>query len=208
MTSTGSRGSVGSDWRRFARSLPLSERQPMWNHTSHGCGSSSTRPSGCRIRRPHRLEVWPGGNGSARISSMSDRPGGWPRTFPPATLDGAGVVDLFASVADPEHGGSARAKVPRPARTTERDRLGWRGLNGSPTILHSAIPARRPGRTLPPRPMAGLDPVCQSGRQAPMPPERLEDVLTKHERLGGLRHGRGVRGAPFKRGQGRSVAVD
>jgi hypothetical protein len=33
----------------------------------------------------------------------------------PGTLDGVGVVDPFASMADPEHGGSSWVMVPRPA---------------------------------------------------------------------------------------------
>ena len=45
-------------------------------HRSHGHGSSSTRPSGCRIIRPHCRLVCPDGNGSARISSPSYRPRG------------------------------------------------------------------------------------------------------------------------------------
>ena len=28
-------------------------------HSGLVCGSSSTRPSGCRIKRPHCLDVWP-----------------------------------------------------------------------------------------------------------------------------------------------------
>jgi hypothetical protein len=38
---------------------------------SHGHGSSSTRPSGCRIIRPYDRLVCPEGNGAARISSTS-----------------------------------------------------------------------------------------------------------------------------------------
>src|SRR5262249_34911570 len=37
------------------------------------------------------------------------------------------------------------------------------GLEGSPTRVCPSAPTRRPGRTLPPCPVAGLDPVCQSG---------------------------------------------
>ncbi len=35
--------------------------------SSHGCGSSSTHPSACRIWRPQARDGWPEGNGSAGL---------------------------------------------------------------------------------------------------------------------------------------------
>ena len=72
-----------ADVRRFRSNLVIDTVRDEYRimGTLHGCGLSTIRPSGCRIKRPHCLAVRPGGIGSRVISSTSYRPGGWLRTI-------------------------------------------------------------------------------------------------------------------------------
>jgi hypothetical protein len=92
-----------------------------FRHLPRGHGSSSARPLARRIKLPHALDVWPDGNGSARISSTRYSPG----SSPPRVSRARSIVSASKAVSPRLIRNMVASKDARAAPMKKRD--AWAG---------------------------------------------------------------------------------